>query len=90
MGIPLSTIVNLKLGVDTSLFGINSILHYDAKLDGLSFILTGLLVLIAIPIVMVAINLVRFIIEKDRLYIALAAITLLNLMIAILIIPRVV
>ncbi|NAY82174.1 MAG: DUF1634 domain-containing protein [Thaumarchaeota archaeon] len=90
MGIPLSRIVNLKFGVDTSLFSINSVLHYDAKLDGLSFILTGLLVLIAIPIVMVAINLIRFIVERNRLYIALAAITLLNLMIAILIIPRVV
>jgi len=88
MGIPLSKIVNLKLGVDTSLFSINSVLHYDAKLDGLSFILTGLLVLIAVPIVMVIINLTRFIIERDKLYMALAAITLLNLMIAILIIPR--
>ncbi len=90
MGIPINRIVNLNFGVDTSLFSINKVFMYDMKLDGLSLILTGLLILIAIPIIMVAVNLVRFIVEKDRLYIALAAITLLNLMIAIAIIPRVV
>ncbi len=60
----------------------------DLRLDGLSLMLTGgLLVLIAIPIIMVALNLVRFIMERDVLYTVLAAITLVNLFLAIFVLP---
>ncbi len=60
----------------------------DLRLDGLSLMLTGgLLVLIAIPIIMVALNLVRFIMERDVLYTVLAAITLVNLFLAIFALP---
>ncbi len=64
-----------------------SVVAGDLKLDGLSMMLTGLLVLIAIPVIMVSLNLVRFAMERDVLYTVLAAVTLINLFLAIFVLP---
>ncbi|WP_342765513.1 TSUP family transporter [Vulcanisaeta sp. JCM 14467] len=87
LGIPLSKIIDPNGHVDTSTMSIMTVIAGDLRLDGLSLMLTGLLVLIAIPVVMVALNLVRFAMERDVLYTVLAAITLVNLFLAIFVLP---
>ncbi len=87
LGVSLNKIIDPNGHVDTSTITIVEVIDGDLRLDGLSLMLTGLLVLIAIPVVMVALNLVRFIIEKDVLYTILAAITLVNLFLAIFVLP---
>ena len=87
LGIPLNKIVDPNGHVDTSAISIMMVVAGDLRLDGLSLMLTGLLVLIAIPVVMVALNLVRFAMERDVLYTVLAAVTLVNLFLAIFVLP---
>jgi uncharacterized membrane protein len=90
MGIPLSKIVDPSGHVDTSKITMMAVVTGVMKLDGLSLMLFGLIVLIAIPVAMVSLNLVRFILEKDKLYIAMALITLINLLIAIFVLPMII
>jgi uncharacterized membrane protein YfcA/uncharacterized membrane protein len=90
MGIPLSKIVNPSGHVDTSKITIMTVVTGVIRLDGLSLMLFGLMVLIAIPVAMVSLNLVRFILEKDKLYTAMALITLINLLIAIFVLPMII
>ncbi|WP_243681416.1 DUF1634 domain-containing protein [Vulcanisaeta souniana] len=87
LGIPLNKIVDPNGHVDTSAISIMSVVVGDLRLDGLSLMLTGLLVLIAIPVIMVSLNLARFAMERDVLYTVLAAITLVNLFLAIFVLP---
>ncbi|WP_367834313.1 DUF1634 domain-containing protein [Vulcanisaeta sp. JCM 16159] len=87
LGISLNKIVDPNAHVDTSAISIMSVVAGDLKLDGLSMMLTGLLVLIAIPVIMVSLNLVRFAMERDVLYTVLAAVTLINLFLAIFVLP---
>ncbi|MFP3157224.1 MAG: TSUP family transporter [Caldivirga sp.] len=90
MGIPLSKIVDPSGHVDTSKITIMTVVTGVIRLDGLSLMLFGLMVLIAIPVAMVSLNLVRFILEKDKLYTAMALITLINLLIAIFVLPMII
>ena len=90
LGMPLNRIIDPNGHVDTSAISIMSVVAGDLRLDGLSLMLTGLLVLIAIPVIMVALNLARFAMERDILYTVLAAITLVNLFLAIFVLPIIV
>jgi len=90
MGISLSKIVDPSGHVDTSKITIMTVVTGVIRLDGLSLMLFGLMVLIAIPVAMVSLNLVRFILEKDKLYTAMALITLINLLIAIFVLPMII
>jgi uncharacterized membrane protein YfcA/uncharacterized membrane protein len=90
MGIPLSKIVDPSGHVDTSKITIMAVVTGVMRLDGLSLMLFGLMVLIAIPVAMVSLNLVRFVLEKDKLYTAMALITLINLLIAIFVLPMII
>ncbi len=87
LGVSINRIIDPNGHVDTSTITIMSVVIGDIKLDGLSLMLTGLLVLIAIPVIMVALNLIRFAMERDVLYTVLAAITLINLFLAIFVLP---
>lgn len=82
-------------GVDFSNFttrGLNlgEILYGLPKLDGMSFILLGIVVLIATPVLRVMLSVFHFAEEKDWLYVAITLIVLIDLLIALLIIPRLV
>jgi len=90
MGISLSKIVDPSGHVDTSKITIMAVVTGVMRLDGLSLMLFGLMVLIAIPVAMVSLNLVRFVLEKDKLYTAMALITLINLLIAIFVLPMII
>ena len=90
MGIPLSKIIDPSGHADTSKITIMAVVTGVMRLDGLSLMLFGLMVLIAIPVAMVSLNLVRFVLEKDKLYTAMALITLINLLIAIFVLPMII
>jgi uncharacterized membrane protein YfcA/uncharacterized membrane protein len=85
--IPLNKILDPSSQVNTSRITILYVLDGTERLGGLSLMLLGLLVLLAIPVIMVLINLVRFALEHDVLYTVLALITLANLMIAMFVLP---
>jgi Predicted membrane protein len=85
--IPLNKILDPSSQVNTSRVTILYVLDGTERLGGLSLMLLGLLVLLAIPVIMVLINLVRFALERDVLYTVLALITLANLMIAMFVLP---
>ncbi|AHC50785.1 membrane protein [Sulfolobus acidocaldarius SUSAZ] len=57
------------------------------RFDGVDYILFGLIVLIATPVIRVILGLAGFIAERNKLYIVITFIVLLDLIIAIFIIP---
>lgn len=87
MGMPLGEIANPQSHVDTSKIAITAILADAARLDGLGVALLGLITLMAVPVALVALNLVKFALERDALYAAMAAVTLANLAASALLLP---
>lgn len=63
-------------GVDLNLRSFSTIMQGIVALDGASIIQFGVLVLIATPILRVAISAVAFLIEKDYLYVVITLIVL--------------
>lgn len=76
----------------TTTYGVNlkDIFHGAALLDGMSFILLGIVVLIATPVVRVLLSVFHFAAEKDWLYVVITLIVLIDLLIAILVMPHLV
>jgi uncharacterized membrane protein len=56
-------------------------------LDPLSFIILGLMVLIATPVLRVALGVASFAMERDWLYVLITTVVFINLMLAIFILP---
>ena len=79
-GINFSTFTTRGMNLADILYGL-------PKSDGMSFILLGIVVLIATPVVRVLLSVFHFAQEKDWLYVAITLIVLIDLLIAILIIP---
>ncbi|ABW01772.1 TSUP family transporter [Caldivirga maquilingensis] len=84
---PLSIITDPSSQLNTSLIGTATIISGLIKFDGLCIMLIGLLALIAIPILMIIINMVRFTLEHDILYLVFTLIVFINLMLAIVVLP---
>ncbi len=59
------------------------------NLDPLSFIILGLMVLIATPVLRVALGIASFAMERDWLYVFITTVVFINLMLAIFILPSV-
>ena len=59
------------------------------NLDPLSFIILGLMVLIATPVLRVALGIASFAMERDWLYVFITAVVFVNLMLAIFILPSI-
>ncbi len=53
-----------------------------AHADGLAIIVLGLLILLATPVIRVAVSIVAFALEGDRLYVAITALVLLILVVS--------
>ncbi len=83
----LNMITDPSSQLNTSLIGATTIISGLIKLDGLCIMLIGLLTLIVIPILMIILNMVRFTLEHDILYLAFTLIVLTNLMLAIVVLP---
>ncbi|MCL1868032.1 MAG: DUF1634 domain-containing protein [Paludibacter sp.] len=63
-------------GTATYLRELSTIIPRIAQFDGAAIIQLGVIVLIATPVLRVVMSLISFVIEKDKLYIAISAIVL--------------
>ena len=59
------------------------------NLDPLSFIMLGLMVLIATPVLRVALGIASFAMERDWLYVFITTVVFVNLMLAIFVLPSI-
>ncbi|WP_069808409.1 DUF1634 domain-containing protein [Vulcanisaeta thermophila] len=75
--------------INTSMIPPNTALTRLPSLDPLSFILLGLMTLIAAQVLRVALGVASFVMERDWLYVLLTSIVFLNLMLAIFILPSI-
>ncbi|QKR00342.1 DUF1634 domain-containing protein [Metallosphaera tengchongensis] len=86
-GLTISQIGSVKSPVNTSTTTPTKVFSGIPKLDGLSFIYLGLMVLIATPVIRVALLVADFMKNKDVLYTVISAVVLINILIAIFIVP---
>lgn len=73
--------------VNSSYFNANTIITGTITLNPVAIMFLGLVVLIATPVLRVALGLAQFIKEKDYIYSIITAIVLFNLLFAIFILP---
>ena len=86
-----SSLVTPKSPVNTSVLPVDYISAKSlASLNGLSYVLLGLIVLMATPVLRVAIGVAQFVSERNWLYTFITAVVFMNLMLAIFVIPRLV
>ncbi|BBE42172.1 DUF1634 domain-containing protein [Conexivisphaera calida] len=76
--------------LNTSVIQVPAILSGIPSLNPLSFIVLGLVVLIATPVLRVVLGIISFARERDRLYVFITSIVLMNLLLAIFLIPMIV
>ncbi len=76
--------------VNSSQFSFSQILQSASGLDGIGFIFLGLIVLIGTPVIRVILSVFYFAFERNWLYTVITLIVLLNLLIAIFIVPKLV
>ncbi|WP_291767796.1 DUF1634 domain-containing protein [Caldivirga sp. UBA161] len=80
-------IMSVRSHVNTTLLPPSVALTGLGHADGLSFIILGLMVLIATPVLRVALGIASFAMEKDWIYVVITIIVFINLMLAIFVIP---
>lgn len=81
------SIMSIRSNVNTTVIPPIMALRGLSQADGLSFIILGLMVLIATPVLRVALGIASFAMEKDWLYVAITIVVFINLMLAIFVIP---
>ncbi|MEM3847884.1 MAG: DUF1634 domain-containing protein, partial [Metallosphaera sp.] len=84
-GFTLEQIGNVHSFINTSTTTPEKVVQGVQKLDGLSFVYLGLIVLIATPIIRVILLIGDFLKNRDLLYTILSLIVLINILIAIFI-----
>lgn len=82
-------IMSVRSSVNTTVIPPITALTGLTHADGLSFIMLGLMVLIATPVLRVALGIASFVMERDWLYVLITVIVFMNLMLAIFVIPAV-
>jgi uncharacterized membrane protein len=87
-GYTLAEIASASSRVNTASFSLPDIAAGVQNLDGLGFVLLGLVVLVATPIARVILSVIAFARERNALYTLITLIVLLNLLATLLIIPR--
>ena len=78
---------SLVISTSTKGIGIGSMLSGIANLNGESIVLLGVIVLIATPVSRVAMSVLFFALERNRLYTVITLIVLVNLLVAIFLVP---
>ncbi len=87
-GLSLSQLSASNSQVNTHTYSISEIFSGIANLNGISFILLGLIVLITTPVFRVLISVLAFLREGNRLFFAITLIVLIDLLVAIFIVPH--
>lgn len=83
-----SQLVSPDSNISTKTISFNNFMNGVKDLNGVYIILLGLIVLIATPVLRVAIGIAQFAKQKDYLYTAITIVVFFNLMFAIFIIPH--
>lgn len=86
-GFTLGEIANGHVVVGQSMFSAAEISQGIFALQGADFVLLGLIVLIATPVVRVLMSVLVFAYERNRLYAAITLIVFVDLMVAVFIVP---
>ncbi|MEM2740422.1 MAG: DUF1634 domain-containing protein [Candidatus Bathyarchaeia archaeon] len=90
LGYPLDTLVNpYNTSVNTYTIDYNLLCRGLASFESLSIVLLGLIVMVSTPILRIILCTLVFASEKDRIYIAIAMITLILILSSIFLIPRI-
>ncbi|MGC8569936.1 MAG: DUF1634 domain-containing protein [Caldivirga sp.] len=80
-------IMSVRSHVNTAVIPPLTALSGLTHADGLSFIVLGLMVLIATPVLRVALGIASFAMERDWLYVVITVVVFINLMLAIFVLP---
>lgn len=75
---------------NTSIITPYEVLGGVAKGNGVDFILLGLMVLIATPVIRVVLGIIQFAMERNVIYVIITTIVLLNLLLSIFILPLII
>lgn len=86
-GFSLSEIASANTQINSSMFSISDIISGTFVYQGMDFMLLGLMVLIATPVVRVLLSIFAFLHERNWLYAAITLIVFIDLMVAVLIVP---
>lgn len=90
LGYTIDTLVNPYTPVNTGILDYSMVYRGLIMLEGLSIILLGLIVMVATPILRITLGILVFIFEKDGVYVLVATITLILILLAIFLVPRIV
>ena len=88
-GISLEKLSMINSTVNSSSLNVPQML-FNFSFNGLNFIILGLLTLIATPIARIVLGIVSFAMEKDKLYVIITVIVLVNLIFAIFLLPAII
>ncbi len=86
-GFSIAQISSPASAINTSQFPARGVAAALENLDGLGFVLLGLMVLVATPITRVAVSVIGFIAEGNRLYTTITLIVLIELLVALFLLP---
>lgn len=87
-GFTLSQISGVNSGINSAGFSTSGIIGGLYAHQGLDFILLGLIVLMATPIVRVFLSIFAFLYKKNWVYVLITSIVFIDLLIAIFIVPK--
>lgn len=90
LGYTIDTLVNPYTPVNTGILDYSMVYRGLIMLEGLSIILLGLIVMVATPILRITLGILVFIFEKDGVCVLVATITLILILLAIFLVPRIV
>lgn len=86
-GFSLSQIANVNAGINSAVITVPAIISGLSALQGIDFVLLGLMVLMATPVTRVFLSIFAFLYERNWIYVIITAIVFIDLMIAVFIVP---
>lgn len=86
-GFTLNQIASSNTTINSSRFSTSTLISGLSSYQGLDFILLGIIVLIATPVMRVFLSVFAFLREKNWLYLTITLIVFIDLMVAIFIVP---
>ena len=86
-GFALNQIASTNNGINSSKFSTSTIISGLSRYQGLDFILLGLIILIATPVIRVFLSTLAFLYERNWLYFAITLIVFIDLMVAVFVVP---
>ncbi|MBS7642455.1 DUF1634 domain-containing protein [Candidatus Bathyarchaeota archaeon] len=90
LGYPIDILIDPYTPVNTGALDYSMLYKGLIMLEGLSIIMLGLIVMVATPVLRIILGILVLIFEEDRICLAVAITTLILILLAILLVPRIV